>query len=133
MVIALLGPYVGLLAFLYLALSVNVVRNRRRHRVALGMGDVPALTRAIRAHGNFAEYVPFCLVVLGLLAAGGLAAPVLHALGGLLVAGRLLHAYSVLVHEPRRGRFGLRVAAMSLTFTVLGVGGFLLIVRAFTG
>ena len=50
--------WVGLHLILLLVLSLLVVRQRRRHKVALGDGGVPELAQAIRAFGNATEYVP---------------------------------------------------------------------------
>jgi uncharacterized membrane protein YecN with MAPEG domain len=57
-------PFYGsLLAALYIFLSLRVIRMRRRDRVALGDAKHPNLQRAIRVHANFAEYVPFALLL----------------------------------------------------------------------
>jgi uncharacterized membrane protein YecN with MAPEG domain len=87
-----LAPFAAILAFFYIFLTIHVVQMRRRARVALGTGRHEALTRAIRAHGNFAEYVPFCLVMLSLSALLG-ASSLLIIIGGLLlVVGRIAHS-----------------------------------------
>ena len=74
--------------------------------------------RAVRAHGNCAEYVPFGLVLLGLLEGMGLPLAGVHALGTAFLAGRVLHAWGI-SQEPEVLRF--RTAGMALTFTVFGV------------
>jgi uncharacterized membrane protein YecN with MAPEG domain len=58
--------YAGLLALLYLVLSYRIVV-LRRNKVSLGDGGNPILQRRIRAHGNFSEYVPMILIMLGIL------------------------------------------------------------------
>ncbi len=127
-----LSPYVGVLALIYLLLSVHVIRLRRRKGMAAGDGGDIQLARAIRAHAHFAEYVPFCLIILWLLAALGTASLLVHTLAGLLVASRLLHPYSLLIAELKRNHFRCRVASMLLTFLILGVGGLLLLLAGFT-
>lgn len=85
--------YAGLSGLLLLALSFQVVALRRRHGIGLGSGDQPALERAIRVHANFCEYVPLGLVLLLVLElTAALPTLVLHILGVMLVAGRVLHA-----------------------------------------
>ena len=84
--------WTGLHLLLLLVLSAQVVRRRRRHRVALGDGGVPELTQAIRAFGNASEYVPAGLAALAVLALAGAAPLVVHAVGAVLLAGRLAHA-----------------------------------------
>jgi uncharacterized membrane protein YecN with MAPEG domain len=109
--------YAALLAVLFLALSLQVVRLRYRYQVALGAPH-RLVERAVRAHGNCAEYVPFGLLLLGLLEGMGLPGWGVHALGSALLAGRALHAWGI-SREPEVLRF--RSAGMALTFTVFGV------------
>lgn len=120
--------YAGLLAFVLLWLSIAVIGHRRRARVSLGTGEDKGLLQATRAHGNFIEYTPFCLILLALLEAGGSAGWLLHALGLLLLAGRVAHGVG-LMHQPKS--FLLRQLGMAATFTVLGLGGALLVARSF--
>ena len=47
----------GVLVILYAGLSTNVSRMRLRKRGSAGVTDAD-LTKAIRAHGNAAEYIP---------------------------------------------------------------------------
>ena len=84
--------WAGLHVILLLVLSVLVTRQRRKHRVGLGDGGVPALTQAIRAFGNATEYIPTALIGLGILAFAGAPPLMIHPLGLLLFAGRVLHA-----------------------------------------
>lgn len=84
--------WTGLHLLLLLVLSLLVVRQRQRHKVALGDGGIPELSQAIRAFGNATEYVPAALagiVVLALVDAPQLA---IHITGLLLFAGRILHS-----------------------------------------
>jgi hypothetical protein len=50
----------GVLVVLYFALAANVSRLRGRTQTGIGTGDDPAgpLNKAVRAHGNAAEFVP---------------------------------------------------------------------------
>lgn len=109
--------YAALLGGLLILLSVRVIGMRRQYRVALGTPH-RLVERAVRAQGNFAEYVPMALLLLGLQEGMGQPAWALHALGTALVAGRVLHAWGI-SREPEVMRF--RVAGMGLTFAVLGV------------
>lgn len=87
--------YAAILAILYLALTVAVIRNRYRLKVSLGDGGDKSLTRKIRGHGNFAEYVPLSLLLLAFAEIGGAGAAVIHLGGAMLLAGRLLHGYAM--------------------------------------
>ena len=84
--------WVGLHLVLLLVLSVLVTRQRRKHRVEIGDGGVPSLNQAIRAFGNATEYVPAALVGLGVLALVGAPPLLIHPIGLVLFAGRVLHA-----------------------------------------
>jgi uncharacterized membrane protein YecN with MAPEG domain len=87
--------YAGLLAFLFMALTLRVIAVRRGERISLGDGGNADLLKRMRAHGNFAEYAPFAIVLLGI--AESLAAPtlLLHGLGATVLLGRVSHAYGV--------------------------------------
>ena len=111
--------YAGLLSLHFIVLSLRVIRTRRESRVPLGDGGDQALLRSLRVQANFAEYVPLCLILIALAEAQQLARWLLHGLGLALLIGRLLHAAGV-SRDPEPYR--LRVAGMSLTFTVLALG-----------
>jgi uncharacterized membrane protein YecN with MAPEG domain len=84
--------------------------------VTLGSGGVGELERRIRVHANFAEYVPFSLLLLAMAELRGLPKPALHVLCGCLVVGRLLHAWGV--SRPREDP-RIRVSGMILTFIAM--------------
>jgi uncharacterized membrane protein YecN with MAPEG domain len=106
------------LTLVFLWLSVRVIRHRRAERIPLGAGGNAALERAIRAHANFAEFVPFAVLLLILAEWGGAWPWLLHALGALLVTARLSHGMGM-VQDPEDYRF--RVFGMMGTFGVMGV------------
>ena len=87
--------WVGLHLILLLALSLLVVRQRRRHKVALGDGGVPELAQAIRAFGNATEYVPAAMIGIAVLALVQAPPLAIHLIGVLLFAGRLLHGFGL--------------------------------------
>lgn len=120
--------YAGLLAILYLALSINVILYRGRKQVGLGDNADPELARQIRAHANFAEYAPLVLLLLLIAELGGAAGWLLHLTGLALVAGRTAHAWCFVM---TRRNMPLRVAGMALTFAALGFGALLCLSLAF--
>jgi uncharacterized protein len=113
--------YAAALTPLYIVLSINVIRGRRRHSVALGDGDIDDMKPRIRAHANFAEYAPLFLILLALAEYQGLAKPAVHALGMAFATARLAHAYGLMIAEPRDRWFTPRVAAIGTTFTCLAI------------
>lgn len=110
--------YAALLTPVLIFLTMRTVAGRRRNRVLLGDGGSADLLQQIRRHGNFIEYVPFALVLLGLAESVGSMAAVLHLGGVSLVAGRLLHAVAL---TPSGGILKLRIAGMALTMFALAV------------
>lgn len=112
--------YAGLLAPLFILLSVRVIGRRREARIALGPGEDAQLLRRMRVHANFAEYTPFALLCLGLAESVATPALVLHAAGLLLLAGRYVHAYGV---SQSHERIPLRVFGMSSTFASISIAG----------
>ncbi len=114
--------YAALLGLLLIFLSDQVSRTRKRSDINLGHGDNVALERAMRAHGNFIEYVPFGLILMLLLESEISQTWALHLLGTMLLAGRLLHAYGIVRPDSAiNGRFWgtaltwLMILAASLT------------------
>jgi len=84
--------YASLLAIIFIALSVNIIRLRFKHKVGIGDGGESTLRKAVRVHGNFSEYVPLALILLGCYEIGGAEPNWVHILGGGIVLGRVLHA-----------------------------------------
>lgn len=113
--------FAGVLALVYVALSVHVIRGRYTNRLALGDGGNASMNRRIRAHANFAEYVPMALILMAVNELGGVSANTLVCFGVLLLAGRISHAYSILVAEARASgsHIKFRQAGMAATFTVI--------------
>ena len=111
--------YAGILAILFFVLSLRVIKMRGAG-ISLGDGGNPAMLRRIRGHGNFAEYVPFILLMMAMLELSHFSAYFLHGLGIVLVVGRLLHGYALSFTEKFfAGRFWGTV----LTFTALNAAG----------
>lgn len=108
--------YAAILAIFFVILSVRTILLRRRLKINLGDGGNAAMLRAMRVQANFAEYVPFALVLLGLLAAQGADAPRLHFLGAVLCIARISHAYGV---SQAKEIFIFRIIGVAGTFTVL--------------
>ena len=119
--------YAGLLAFLLIYLSINVIKRRRNAKVSVGDGGDDALLRAMRTHGNFCEYTPIALILIALVELTGFPAWLVHVLGVALLAGRGLHAFGL---APGDGNMRQRVLGMQLTFAVIAtaalfnLGGF---------
>ena len=118
------GVWSGLLILLMVGLAFRVVANRRRHRVLFGDGGVQQMTVATRAFGNAAEYIPVGVGALILLALLGWQPWVIHAVGAVLLLGRLTHGLGL---SYGKGPGPGRMIGMVLTLTALIVAAGLLI------
>jgi uncharacterized membrane protein YecN with MAPEG domain len=108
--------YAGMLAIVFIVLSFRVITKRRHYKIALGSDGQKLLQRAIRVHANFAEYVPFALLLMFLAEYSGLAPVYLHILGIVLLVARLSHAYGV---SQQSEQLKFRVFGMLSTFLVM--------------
>ena len=127
------SAYLGILALLYLVLGLQVSRLRRGHRVLFGDGDNIKLRSAIRAHANFAEYVPIIVLMVALLEISGLPALRVHLLMGTLLVARLMHPLGMYV-GPRTLQFQIcRVGGILLTLMVMAGAALLLLWRFLPG
>jgi hypothetical protein len=84
--------YAGILGFLGLVLASRVVQNRRRHQIGIGDAGNEDMQRAMRVFGNFTEYVPMILLLIGFGEMLGAHKWLTHGLGAGLVAARVSHA-----------------------------------------
>lgn len=106
--------YAGLCGLLMAWLAVQTIKVRRANRVKLGDGGNFALQSAMRAQGNFAEYMPIVLILLFLLEYNGMYYLVIHAFGIAFLVGRWKHAQGLLADNLRD-----RMRGMDFTLTVL--------------
>jgi uncharacterized membrane protein YecN with MAPEG domain len=107
----------ALLVPIFIKLAFGVIKKRKQHQVALGTGNNADLEAAIRAHGNFGEYVPFILLLQLSAELNGAPVWLVAPVAVMLVIGRLLHARAI-----PAGDIPKRVQAMKLTFGALVCG-----------
>ncbi len=121
--------YAGLLGLMYAALSVWVIGGRLGKKVNLGDGGEDSMVRRIRSHANFVEYVPFILILAGLLEMSGTGPVTLNLLLLVTVIARLMHPIGMLAQEASARQFAFRGFGAILTLLVLIVAAFLLLIR----
>jgi uncharacterized membrane protein YecN with MAPEG domain len=126
---AVTAGYAAVLALIFMALSAWVVAGRFRLRINHGDGGNAGLNRRIRAHANFAEYVPLILLLATLLEAGGAGRLTLHALLLPLTIARVMHPIGMVAPENSLQQFAFRAPSMMLTWTVLVIAAALLLLR----
>jgi hypothetical protein len=122
--------YAGLNGLMLFALAAHVGRMRGKLNIPMGDGGDPLMVRAMRGQANFVEYVPFCLIVMLLMAMTGAPVWILHLFGIALTLGRALHgAHFVQADAPG----WQRALGAGLTIIVLIGGSVWLIVAALGG
>ena len=104
------------LTIIFIRLSFAVIHLRRKNQVGLGSGGHEDLERAIRAQGNFSEYVPLGLILIACLELNGAPWWLVAAPGLSLIIGRLIHAKGINMPPPD---FRKRVLGMKFTFVTL--------------
>jgi uncharacterized membrane protein YecN with MAPEG domain len=104
------------LTIIFIRLSFAVIHLRRKNQVGLGSGGHEDLERAIRAQGNFSEYVPLGLILIACLELNGAPWWLVAAPGLSLIIGRLIHAKGINIPPPD---FRKRVLGMKFTFVTL--------------
>ncbi|MGC6497389.1 MAG: MAPEG family protein [Candidatus Puniceispirillaceae bacterium] len=112
--------YASLLALFFILLSLRVIALRGNPLFAVlkrAGDDRHSLERAIRGHGNFAEYTPIMLVLMLIAEQSGGSATLLHSCGAMFLFGRLAHGFcfGFMKHS-----MPLRTGGMVLTLAALG-------------
>jgi len=120
------GLYAGILALLFIALCVNVIRKRLAFKIGIGDGGNHELSKAIRIHANFAEHVPFAIVLIALCDYAQYNPYLIHAMGLTLLMGRVLHSYGLSKTSVRSSG---RTFGVLMTYAVIIIAALLLIIQ----
>jgi uncharacterized membrane protein YecN with MAPEG domain len=120
--IPITAVFTGILAVMLVGISIRCTVLRAKKKINYGDGGDKDMTRAIRVQGNFIEYVPLALLLMGLIEAMGARHWVVYLFGTLLVAARLAHAFGLYSSV-----FPARVFGTSATWALLAVGGLMVI------
>lgn len=125
MTLAITPIYAALLTLLFLVLSFRVIGMRRTAGISVGDNADKEMQKRMRVQANCAEYAPLGILLLLLAELLGTPALVLHGLGLMLLAGRVLHAIG-LGATPQRipfRKFGMVLTLLMLALTALGLLG----------
>lgn len=120
------GIYASILAFIFFFLFINVVSKRLKHRIGIGDGGNHELNKAIRIHGNFAEHVPYALLMMMLCEMTNISIYFIHAFGIVLIVSRLLHAYGLTMTSINS--WGRTIGILG-TYAVIVLAAILLLLR----
>jgi uncharacterized membrane protein YecN with MAPEG domain len=118
--------YAAILALLFIFLSVNTIKTRRAHKISIGDGGEKILLRASRVHANFAEYVPFTLILIGILEIQSYSLWLIHGLSIALIIARISHAYGL---SQLNENFKFRIFGTATTINIMAACAFLILFK----
>lgn len=95
-----------LCGLIFVVLTLRVSQGRIRSKISLGDGGDAGLLARVRAHANFAEFVPLCLILMGLIETNVGRSKWLGGLGVVLIVARVLHPIGMGMPVPNIPRAG---------------------------
>lgn len=110
--------FLAVLAAIAVGLSIVSGVRRGKAGVQLGDGGDVKLLAAMRAQANFMEVTPLTFLLIAALEASALASWAVLALGGTLVAARLIHAFGFLGNDGGSG-MGRTIGAAGTTLVTV--------------
>ena len=96
----------AVLVLLYFVLALHVSLTRGRTRTGIGTGDDPdgPMSRAVRAHGNAAEYIPLFVALFVYLVLTGAEGWFVVTTVVIITVARILHALGMLMTSTFRAQ-----------------------------
>ena len=116
--------FTGILLLIQVGLSITTSSYRAKLDIEYGDSGNLTVLKAIRAHGNFIEYVPIILIAMGAAETAGASSWLLVTAGCVMVVSRLSHAAHMFGFGGRVTRaFGAGLTTLLMTvFTVYLLG-----------
>ncbi|WP_262694225.1 MAPEG family protein [Kordiimonas aquimaris] len=113
------------LGLLMIYLTMGVAKNRGRSKIDLGTGDDEELLIAVRAHGNFTEFAPLGLILIGLLEYSRVSWYLVMGIAVAFVVGRYMHGLTFGKFEGRNPYRFVGTLLTLLSILVASVAGLL--------
>jgi len=114
--------YAAIFALFYVGLSSWVIMARFADRVPHGDGGCDSgLQKRIRAHGNFIEFVPIGLILIGLLETSGASHACIQTLLIILLIARIIHPVGMFAPRNSLRQFICRGGSIIATLVVLSI------------
>jgi hypothetical protein len=113
--------YAGILGIMSIGIAFGAGSLRGKTGISIGHGDNAELHLAMRRHGNFAEFVPLALVLIGILELNGVTSSAVHGLGAVLVVARICHAMGIEADSITNPLRGIGAGATALVTVVASV------------
>ncbi|MEX3009532.1 MAPEG family protein [Hoeflea sp. TYP-13] len=117
--------FTGIFLLMHTALSITTSANRAKYDIDFGDGGNQAMHKAIRAQGNFVEYVPILLIAMGASEYIGAPEWLIWTCGWVLVVSRMSHAAFMLGFAGKPAR----LVGAGLSFLLMIVLGLYLLGR----
>lgn len=118
--------FTAVFAFLYVLLSLNVIKQRFANQISLGSADNKEMERAIRIHANFIEYVPIALILFYFIEMLSMSSSLVFYLGSALLIARVMHFFGM---QYPKDLILFRKLGMIITLLVLLVASIALALR----
>jgi uncharacterized membrane protein YecN with MAPEG domain len=125
--------YAALLGLIFALLSGWVLAGRFKLNILHGDGGNDTLNRRIRAHGNFAEYVPLILLLAGFYEVSGGSRGILRILLIVLTVARAMHPIGMVAPPNSLQQYAFRATSVVATLVILTVVSGLLLLRISDG
>ena len=120
------GLYAAMFGLILIPITLRVGFRRLATNIYFLDGGDEILLRRIRSHANFLEYVPITLILMALCELSAASPIYLHGLGGLLLASRLTHYFTLNISPLA----ATRALSMLGTFGAILMGSGWLLYRA---
>ncbi|MEM7302025.1 MAG: MAPEG family protein [Pseudomonadota bacterium] len=118
MTLQITALYAILLALLAMWLGARVSILRAKNGISILDGGDKQLAERMRQHGNFIENVPLALILMGLAEMNGAGSTLLHVIGVLLLASRVLHPFGINFDKPNEVLRGVGSTGTSLSMLI---------------
>lgn len=122
--------YLVVLIFIFIGLTLAVVRHRRGKLIGIGDGGDKTMARWVRVHGNFSESATFGIPAIFGVVLAGAGSWAVHLVALLFIIGRLAHAQGL---SSSAGSSTGRVAGMALTWASLLSASIIIVWRVLAG
>ena len=110
----------SILGIMFIWLSARTILARFKHNALIGDMGNTEMTFAMRTHGNFTEYAPIFLILLGLLEFSAANSTALIALAAIFIVARLLHVPGM----GQDANLKLRQAGIAGSFLAIAAASF---------
>ena len=111
--------YASVLSIIMCWLSLNVIKARRRNKVAYADGGIEELIVARSAQSNAVDYIPITLILLFLIEYNGANIWLIHIAGICFVIGRIIHCISILSENLKGRAIGMQITVLTIVSLAL--------------